>query len=55
MISKQSKNKVMNPYWKIENWSSGKLCYWRNNMNYSDKTKKELENRLKQMIQNDKS
>jgi hypothetical protein len=30
-------------------WLSGKLCYWRNNPNYSEATKQKLEERMKKM------
>ena len=33
-------------YLKDYYWSSGKLCYWRNNPNYSENTKAKLEKRL---------
>lgn len=35
-------------YLKDYYWSDGRLCYWRDNANYSEKTKKKLEKRLKQ-------
>lgn len=37
------------PYLSNHRWLNGKLCYWRNNPNYSEKTKKKLEKRLKLM------
>lgn len=39
-------------YLKDSWWASGKLCYWRNNPNYDEKTKKQLEKRLKIMLKN---
>lgn len=36
-------------YLKNSKWLSGELCYWRNNPNYSEKTKQNLEKRLKEM------
>lgn len=32
------------------NWKSGKLCYWRNNPNYSKKEQEKLEKRMKDMV-----
>lgn len=37
-------------YLRDEFWANGELCYWRGNPNYSEKTKKELEERLLKMI-----
>lgn len=39
-----------NHYMKDHKWLSGELCYWRNNANYSDKTKVLLEKRMKDMV-----
>lgn len=36
-------------YLKNEWWRNGKLCYWRNNSNYSERQKKELEKRMLKM------
>lgn len=36
-------------YLKNNKWLSGELCYWRDNPQYSEKTKKKLEHRLKEM------
>jgi hypothetical protein len=36
-------------YLKNNKWLSGELCYWRDNPQYSEKTKKKLEQRLKEM------
>ena len=36
-------------YLKNNKWLNGELCYWRDNPQYSEKTKKELEKRLKEM------
>jgi hypothetical protein len=36
-------------YLRDEFWLSGEFCFWRNNANYSEKTKQDLEKRMKQM------
>lgn len=36
-------------YLKDSKWLSGELCYWRNNPNYSEKTKTKLEKRMNDM------
>lgn len=36
-------NKQNCHYLKPAKWASGELCFWRNNPNYSDKTKAKLE------------
>lgn len=36
-------------YLRDEFWLSGEFCFWRNNANYSEKTKQNLEKRLKEM------
>lgn len=36
-------------YMKDSKWLSGDLCYWRDNPNYSEKTKRLLEKRMKIM------
>jgi len=36
-------------YLKNNKWLSGELCYWRDNPQYSEKEKKKLEKRLKEM------
>lgn len=33
-------------YLKPQKWLSGELCFWRNNPNYSEKTKAKLEKSL---------
>jgi len=37
-------------YLKDYLWIDGTLCYWRNNQNYSDETKRKLEQRTKEMV-----
>lgn len=41
-------------YMKDWFWSNGTLCYWRDNPNYSEKTKKKLEIRMKKMLTKNK-
>ena len=38
-------------YMKDYKWISGELCYWRNNGNYSEKTKELLEKRMIEMVE----
>ena len=44
------RSESVHPYMKDWLWADGSLCYWRGNPNYSEKTKKKLEIRVKQMI-----
>jgi|DEB19_MinimDraft_3_1074340.scaffolds.fasta_scaffold00426_18 hypothetical protein len=39
-------------YLKDSHWANGSLCYWRNNANYSEQTKRKLEKRLKVILKN---
>jgi hypothetical protein len=41
-------NKENCHYLKPQKWLSGELCFWRNNSNYSKKTKAKLEKGLKE-------
>lgn len=43
-------NDLKHPYMQDHNWKSGKLCYWRNNPNYSKKEQEKLEKRMKDMV-----
>lgn len=50
MKTKGYKSEDKHPYMHTFNWTSGKLCFWRNSHMYSDKTKKYFEDTLKRWV-----
>lgn len=54
----RAKNYIHNEslkYLRNDLWRNGTLCFWKDNPNYSEKTKQELEKRLTQILQNGKT